>query len=71
MEDVGEDDAGATMELNVLETELDNQELEQAMVIRQEEFAEVERENEKIEEVLKDKKVGEKILYTYMYVKEI
>lgn len=41
------------MGLPVLETELGNQELEQAVVIRQEEFAEVETGNEK----LKDKKV--------------
>lgn len=55
-----EDDAdGTTMELPVLETELGNQELEQAVVIRQEEFAEIERGIENIEEDLKDKKVGE------------
>ncbi|XP_049888722.1 telomerase protein component 1 isoform X1 [Epinephelus moara] len=53
-----EEDAadGTTMELPVLETELGNQELEQAVVIRQEEFAEIERGNENIEEELKDKK---------------
>ncbi|XP_044076665.1 telomerase protein component 1 isoform X2 [Siniperca chuatsi] len=54
--EVEEDDAGTTMELPVLETELGNQDLEQAMVIRQEEFAEIDRGNEIIEEELNDKK---------------
>ncbi|XP_039671900.1 telomerase protein component 1 isoform X3 [Perca fluviatilis] len=52
----GEEDAGATVELPVLETDSGNQELEQTMVIRQEEFAELERGSENIEEELKDKK---------------
>ncbi|XP_035526254.1 telomerase protein component 1 [Morone saxatilis] len=51
-----DDVAGTNMELPVLETELGNQELEPALAIRQEEFAEVEREDNKIEEELKDKK---------------
>ncbi|KAK2822732.1 hypothetical protein Q5P01_022797 [Channa striata] len=48
-------DAGLTMALPVLEPVLANQELEQTMVIRQEEFAEFVRGKEGIEE-LKDKK---------------
>ncbi|XP_034743030.1 telomerase protein component 1 isoform X2 [Etheostoma cragini] len=52
----GKEDARATMELPVLETDSGSQELEQTMVIRQEEFAELERGNENIEEELKDKK---------------
>ncbi|XP_031153943.1 telomerase protein component 1 isoform X2 [Sander lucioperca] len=52
----GEEDAGATMELPVLETDSGNQELEQTMVIRQEDFAELERGNENIGEELKEKK---------------
>lgn len=57
----GEEDAGATMELPVLETDSGNQELEQTMVIRQEDFAELERGNENIGEELKEKKVRENI----------
>ncbi|XP_028448639.1 telomerase protein component 1 isoform X2 [Perca flavescens] len=52
----GEEDAGANVELPVLETDSGNQELKQTMVIRQEEFAELERGSENIEEELKDKK---------------
>ncbi|XP_032388427.1 telomerase protein component 1 isoform X2 [Etheostoma spectabile] len=52
----GKKDARATMELPVLETDSGSQELKQTMVIRQEEFAELERGNENIEEELKDKK---------------
>ncbi|XP_071347004.1 telomerase protein component 1-like isoform X1 [Trachinotus anak] len=48
--------AGSTMELPVLETGLVNQELEQTMAIRQEEFAEFHGGNEAFEEELKDKK---------------
>nr|XP_046265032.1 telomerase protein component 1 [Scatophagus argus]XP_046265033.1 telomerase protein component 1 [Scatophagus argus] len=55
-EEEGEDDARATMELPVLETELGNQEFEQALVIRQQEFAEVERGDDKINEEVKEKK---------------
>lgn len=55
-----EEDAGTTMKLPALETV--NQEFEHALDIRQEEFAEVERGDDKIEEERKDKKVGEKIL---------
>ncbi|XP_051276117.1 telomerase protein component 1 [Dicentrarchus labrax] len=55
-EEEEEEDAGTNMELPVLETESGNQELEPALAIRQEEFAEVEREDNKIEEELKDKK---------------
>lgn len=52
----------AAMELPALETELGNQELEPTMVVRQEEFAEIDRKKENIEEELKDKKVVENIL---------
>lgn len=68
-DEVEEDGAGTTMELPVLELESGNQEFEQALVIRQEEFAELERGNDNTEEELKDKKVGENILH--MYVIEI
>lgn len=51
------------MGLPVLETELMEQEFEQTEVVRQEEFGEVERENEKAEEELKDKKVIENNLF--------
>lgn len=51
------------MDLPVLETELMEQEFEQAEVVRQEEFGEVERGNEKAEEELKDKKVIENNLF--------
>nr|XP_020441787.1 telomerase protein component 1-like [Monopterus albus] len=50
------EDAGSTVEVPVLEMESDNQELEQTMTIGWEEFAEIDRENEKTEEELKDKK---------------
>lgn len=63
----GEDDllaaeegaAGTTMELLVLESE---QVHEQALVIRQEEFVEVDR-GDNIKEELKDKKVAENVLH--------
>ncbi|XP_067462602.1 telomerase protein component 1 [Thunnus thynnus] len=51
-----EEDAGSTMELPVLETEMSNQEHDQTIVSRQEEFAEVDRGKEDIEEEMKDKK---------------
>lgn len=51
------------MDLPVLETELMEQEFEQTEVVRQEEFGEVERGNEKAEEELKDKKVIENNLF--------
>lgn len=51
------------MNLPVLETELMEQEFEQTEVVRQEEFGEVERGNEKAEEELKDKKVIENNLF--------
>lgn len=51
------------MDLPVLETELMEQEFEQIEVVRQEEFGEVERGNEKAEEELKDKKVIENNLF--------
>lgn len=51
------------MDLPVLETELMEQEFEQTEVVRQEEFGEVERGNEKAEEELKDKKVLENNLF--------
>ncbi len=62
-EEVEEDGAGTAMELPLLETELGNQELEEAVVIRQEEFPELDRGNANTEEELKDKKVGENILF--------
>ncbi len=48
-----EEDAGTPMEFPLLET----QELEQALTIRQEEFPEMDRGDDKIKEELKDKKV--------------
>ncbi|XP_076601969.1 telomerase protein component 1 isoform X2 [Chaetodon auriga] len=54
-EEEGED-AGTAMELAGLKTELGTLELEQAVVVRQEEFAEVVRSDDKIEEELKEKK---------------
>lgn len=51
------------MDLPVLETELMEQEFKQTEVVRQEEFGEVERGNEKAEEELKDKKVIENNLF--------
>lgn len=51
------------MDLPALETELMEQEFEQTEVVRQEEFGEVERGNEKAEEELKDKKVIENNLF--------
>lgn len=51
------EDAGSTVEVPVLEMESVNQELEQTVTIGWEEFAEIDRENEKTEEELKDKKV--------------
>lgn len=53
------------MDLPVLETELMEQEFEQTEVVRQEEFGEVERGNEKAEEELKDKKVIENNLFVF------
>ncbi|XP_041659020.1 telomerase protein component 1-like [Cheilinus undulatus] len=51
-----EDDVGSPMEIAVLGTDLGNQELDQDLVIKQEEFTIVERGNEETEEKLKDKK---------------
>ncbi|XP_041659793.1 telomerase protein component 1 [Cheilinus undulatus] len=51
-----EEDAGSAMDLAVLGTDLGNQELDQAVVINQEEFAELDRGDDTIEEELKDKK---------------
>lgn len=64
--EVEDDDAGTAMILPVLETELGSQDFEQALVNRQEEFAEFDRGNEIVEEELNDKKVGEN-----MYVEKI
>ncbi|KAF3857939.1 hypothetical protein F7725_011140 [Dissostichus mawsoni] len=50
------EDDGTAMEIPVLGIELDSQELEQTMVIKQEEFAEIDRVKENIEEELKDNK---------------
>ena len=64
-----EEDAGTIMKLPALERV--NQEFEHILDIRQEEFAEVERGDDKIEEERKDKKVGEKILnsiWVHLYV---
>ncbi|XP_041849088.1 telomerase protein component 1 isoform X3 [Melanotaenia boesemani] len=55
-ENEGEADAETTVDLPVLETELSNQEIGDAVVIRQEEFAELDKGNEKAKEELKDKK---------------
>ncbi|XP_037643580.1 telomerase protein component 1 isoform X2 [Sebastes umbrosus] len=55
-EEEEDEDSVAAMELPALETELGNQELEPTMVVRQEEFAEIDRKKENIEEELKDKK---------------
>ncbi|KAM7379694.1 hypothetical protein PAMP_005228 [Pampus punctatissimus] len=55
-EEEKKEDAGSTMELPVLETEMSNQEHDQTMVSRQEEFAEVDGGNKEIEEEIKDKK---------------
>ncbi|XP_031721049.1 telomerase protein component 1 [Anarrhichthys ocellatus] len=55
-EEEEDDDAGIAMELPAQETELGNNELEQTMVTKQEEFAEIDRANENVEEELKDKK---------------
>lgn len=69
-EEEEEDAAGPTLELPVLETELGSQELDQALVIRQEEFAEVDGGDYNIKEELKDKKVAENILQLHMYAIE-
>ncbi|CAJ1072532.1 Hypothetical predicted protein [Xyrichtys novacula] len=53
---VEEDNAGSSMDLATLGTDLCNQEPDQSVVIRQEEFADLERRNDQIEEELKDKK---------------
>ncbi|KAM9349866.1 telomerase protein component 1 [Symphorus nematophorus] len=55
-EEEDDDDAGTPMEIPALETESGDQDLEQALVIRQEEFPEVDREDDKVKEELKDKK---------------
>lgn len=52
------EDEGTAMEIPVLGIELDSQELERTRVIKQEEFAEIDRAKEIIEEELKDNKVG-------------
>lgn len=53
-----ESEADMTMELPVLEMELGNQDHDQTVAIRQEEFVDLEMKKEQIEEELKDKKVG-------------
>ncbi|KAI4809966.1 hypothetical protein KUCAC02_018817 [Chaenocephalus aceratus] len=50
------EDEGTAMEIPVLGIELDSQELERTRVIKQEEFAEIDRAKEIIEEELKDNK---------------
>ncbi|XP_068587704.1 telomerase protein component 1 isoform X2 [Cebidichthys violaceus] len=55
-DDDDDDDDGIAMEIPAQETELGNNELEQTMAINQEEFAEIDRANENVEEELKDKK---------------
>lgn len=55
-----DEDAGTTLELPFLETELGSQELDQALIIRQEEFVEVDRKDDLTEVELKDKKVPAK-----------
>lgn len=59
LEEEDEEDAGTILELPFLETELGSQELDQALIIRQEEFVEVDRGDDMIKEELKDKKVAE------------
>ncbi|CAG5896404.1 unnamed protein product, partial [Menidia menidia] len=49
-------DAGTAMELPVLDMEMSNQDLENAVFVRQNEFAGIDRGNKKSEEELKDKK---------------
>ncbi|KAM6989331.1 telomerase protein component 1 [Tautogolabrus adspersus] len=55
-EDVEEDSDGSCMELGVVGAGLGNQDPDRALVIKQEEFPELERGDDKIEEELKDKK---------------
>ncbi|XP_047446201.1 telomerase protein component 1 isoform X2 [Mugil cephalus] len=55
-EELEEADAGRSTELPVVESELGNQELEETIVVRREEFAELESGNEETEEELRDKK---------------
>ena len=57
-----EEDAGTPLELPVLEAEMGDQDLEQPLVIRQEEFSEVDRGEDDIKGELTNKKVGENIL---------
>lgn len=59
LEEEDEEDAGTTFELPFLETELGSQELDQALIIRQGEFVEVDKGDDLIKEELKDKKVAE------------
>ncbi|CAJ1072834.1 telomerase protein component 1-like [Xyrichtys novacula] len=53
---VEKDNIGSPMDLATLGTDLANQEPDQSLVIRQEEFAELERRNDQLAEELKDKK---------------
>lgn len=59
------DGAGSTLELPAVETMLANEELEETMIIRQEEFVEFDGGKKKIEEELKDKKVEALIISLY------
>lgn len=65
MEDEDEEAAGSVFELPVLETKSGSQELDQAVVIRQEEFVAVEKDAERIKDELKDKKVAEHFFLQY------
>lgn len=60
-EEEEDDDALVAMELPAQES--GNEELEQTTFIKQEEFAEIDRANENIEEELQDKKVGGSVLH--------
>lgn len=63
LEDENEEAAGPVLELPVLETKSESQELDQAVVIRQEEFVDVDRDAQSIKDELKDKKVAELFFY--------
>ena len=60
-------EAETAMELSVLEMELSNQESEHALVIRQDEFEELDRGNERAEEQIIDKKVFHHICMSLEY----
>lgn len=63
-EQAQEEEAVLTIKLPVLETELSDQERDQTVPVRQDEFAEVEPGKDDIEEELKDKKVVKSVYYS-------